>query len=242
MTSQDPSEVRCPACGRVTPLAPYCTHCGAVVPAGAAGARPHALDRAELERRIRERRGDGPFRRGEDEGEGRPRPSAGRLGAFVSEPADELARHEPSALEEQPRVDFFDERAARRAGEGQAWGSPPPARFVPPGAGGIPGAALPPERVDWPSRDLVAEPSPSTRTSRPTSTSPSHPTVREAEPRTSPHRRTSRATTVTPEPTRPAGRAMAMSHPDVGQEPSPSWDSWCSAWRHFWGAHSSSLP
>ena len=159
MTSQDPSEVRCPACGRVTPLAPYCTHCGAVVPAGAAGARPHALDRAELERRIRERRGDGPFRRGEDEGEGRPRPSAGRLGAFVSEPADELARHEPPALEEQPRVDFFDERAARRAGEGQAWGSPPPAGFVPPGAGGIPGAALPPERVDWPSRDLVAEPS-----------------------------------------------------------------------------------
>ena len=158
MTNQDPSEVRCPACGRVTPLAPYCTHCGAVVPAGVAGARPHALDRAELERRIRERRGDEPFRRGDDEGEGRPRAAAGRLGAFVPEPTDELARHEPPALEERPRVDFFDERAARRAGEGQAWGSPPPAPFVAPGAGGIPGAALPPERVDWPSRDRVEEP------------------------------------------------------------------------------------
>ena len=75
----------------------------------------------------------------------------------MPEPADELARQEPPALEERPRVDFFDERAVRRAGEGQAWGSPPPAPFVPSGAGGIPGAALPPERVDWPSRDRVVE-------------------------------------------------------------------------------------
>ena len=50
MTSQDPSEVRCPNCGRLTPFAPFCTHCGAVIQEAAAGARPHALDRAELRR------------------------------------------------------------------------------------------------------------------------------------------------------------------------------------------------
>ena len=75
------------------------------------------------------------------------------MGAFVPEPSDELARHEQQVTDEQPRVDYFDERTARREDRGQDWG---PARTGsgPMGAGGIPGAALPPSRVDWPSRDL----------------------------------------------------------------------------------------
>src|SRR5438445_251699 len=166
MTNQNPSEVRCPNCGRLTPFAPFCTHCGAVIQEAAGGARPHAMDRAELERRIRQRRQEGPFHRGEDEGEGGVHAASGPphaaaagsapLGGFVPEPTDELARHEQAVPDEQPRVDYFDERAARRAGEEHDWGSNP-AAFVPPVAGGIPGAAPPPARAAWPSRDLVDE-------------------------------------------------------------------------------------
>jgi hypothetical protein len=114
------------------------------------------MDRTELERRMRQRRIEGPFHRGDDERDGGARAAGGRIGGFVPEPADDLARQEPSAPDEQPRVDYFDERAARRAGEDQAWGSAPKA-FVPPGAGGIPGAALRAGQVDWPSRDLAEE-------------------------------------------------------------------------------------
>ena len=157
MTSHDPSEVRCPNCGRLTPFAPFCTHCGAVVQEGATGARPHAMDRDELERRIRQRRQEGPFHRGEDERPEGPRTPASRSAAFVPEPADELVRHEVPPPEEQPRVDYFDERAGRRVADDQAsWGAAA-APVAPPGAGGIPGAAIPPAQVDWPSRDLADE-------------------------------------------------------------------------------------
>jgi hypothetical protein len=159
MTNQNPSEVRCPNCGRLTPFAPFCTHCGAVVQEGAAGARPHAMDRAELERRIRQRRQEGPFHRGANDQVGDPGVVAPRVGAFVSEPSDELARHDQPAPDEQQRVDYFDERAARQADPDQRWGSASGA-LAPMGAGGIPGAAVPPSRVDWPSRDLD-EPEPS---------------------------------------------------------------------------------
>ena len=173
MTNQDPSEIRCPTCGRLTPFAPFCTHCGAVIQEAAGGARPHAMDRAELERRIRQRRQEGPFHRGEDERDGGVHAASGPshaasgpahaaaagsapLGAFLPEPTDELARHEQAVPDEQPRVDYFDERAARRAGEEHDWGSNA-AAFVPPVAGGIPGAAPPPAPAAWPSRDLVDE-------------------------------------------------------------------------------------
>src|SRR5256885_1211194 len=158
MTSHDPSEVRCPNRGRLTPFAPFCTHCGAVVQEGAMGARPHAMDHDELERRIRQRRQEGPFHRGEDErpeGPGGPRMPASRSAAFVPEPADELARHEPPPPEEQARVDYFDERAGRRVEDDQAsWGAPA-APIAPLGAGGIPGAAVPAAQVDWPFRGLA---------------------------------------------------------------------------------------
>ena len=157
MTNQDPSEVRCPNCGRLTPFAPFCTHCGAVIQEGAAGARPHAMDRAELERRIRQRRQEGPFHRGADEHPGDPGVVPSGVGAFVPEPADELARNEQSVADEQARVDYFDESAARQADPDQIAAG---ASGFAPGAGGIPGAAVPPSRVDWPSRDLD-EPEPS---------------------------------------------------------------------------------
>ncbi len=150
MTNQDPSEIRCPNCGRLTPFAPFCTHCGAVIQEAAGGARPHAMDRAELEGRIRRRRQEGPFHRGEDERDGGVHAASGPahaaaagsapLGAFLPEPTDELARHEQAVPDEQPRVDYFDERAARRAGEEHDWGSNA-AAFVPPVAGGIPGTS-----------------------------------------------------------------------------------------------------
>src|SRR5205085_6524662 len=117
------------------------------------GARPHAMDRAELERRIRQRRQEGPFHRGADEHEGHLAAEVGRMGRFVPEPTDELARHDQPVADEQPRVDYFDERAARRADEDQSTG-PGSAGFAPMGAGGIPGAAVAPSQVDWPSRDL----------------------------------------------------------------------------------------
>src|SRR5436190_20667154 len=100
MTSHDPSEVRCPNCGRLTPYAPFCTHGGAVVQEGAAGARPHAMDRDELERRIWQRRQEGPFHRGEDEPPEGPRTPARRVGAFVPEPSDELVRQEAAVPDE----------------------------------------------------------------------------------------------------------------------------------------------
>ena len=109
------------------------------------------MDRTELERRIRERRQEGPFHRGADEPGSIPGAVMDRTGAFVPEPSDELARHEQPVADEQPRVDYFDERAARDADQRQAWGSAPAG---PMGAGGIPGAALPPSQVDWPPRDL----------------------------------------------------------------------------------------
>lgn len=115
------------------------------------------MDRGELERRIRQRRQEGPFHRGNDERDSgaQAAPDSGSLAGFVPEPTDDLARHEQTVPDEQPRVDYFDERAARRAGEEHDWGSP--AAFVPPVAGGIPGAASPPASADWPSRDLVDE-------------------------------------------------------------------------------------
>jgi hypothetical protein len=114
------------------------------------------MDRAELERRIRQRRQEGPFHRGSDEHLGDPHAGFGAMGAFVPEAADELARHEQPTAEEQPRVDYFDERAARRAGDDHAWGAAPGGN-APMGAGGIPGAAVPLSRVDWPSRDLAED-------------------------------------------------------------------------------------
>jgi hypothetical protein len=156
MTRDLAGEIRCPSCGRPTPLAPFCTHCGSVIPEGAA-ARPHAMSREELEERIRERRSlENPFRRGEPEA---AEPAGAwvppqRPQAFVPEPADELAREGHSPEEDPQRIDYFDDR--RQAGDRPAPGPDRDAMLR--GAGGIPGAALPPSAASWPSRDLI-EPS-----------------------------------------------------------------------------------
>lgn len=144
MTMSD--EIGCPSCGRITPVAPYCTHCGGVIPEGAA--RPRGLDRQELEERIRQRRGGEPFRRGAE----REPPGA----AFVPEPWDELARREPIGGEEPAggHVDHFVEPA--EVGRPSGWPSadqrwtPEPAAVErdpsPTPVGGLPvGAAAEPD-------------------------------------------------------------------------------------------------
>ena len=94
---------------------------------------------------------ENPFRRGDEESV----PAAGwtpsqHPRAFVPEPSDELAREVRSPDEEPQRIDYFDDRTH---GSGSA-----PARAdrdeLVRGAGGIPGAALPPSAAAWPARDL----------------------------------------------------------------------------------------
>ena len=115
MTSDSTGEIRCPSCGRQTPLAPFCTHCGAVIPEGASAPRPRAMDREELEERARiAREGGVAFRRGQG---GEPEPGPGGWTAphappaFVPEPSDAIARtpEGPEGGETQRRVDNFDE-------------------------------------------------------------------------------------------------------------------------------------
>ena len=143
MTSDMTGEVRCPSCGRPTPLAPFCTHCGAVVPEGASAPRAHAMDRRELEERARQMHGQSsPFRRGTVGDESSPAdawsvPAA--PGEFIPEPSDELARRPDSpSSEESPRIDNFDERPVTRPA--------PPAPVAPPAPAGtfIPAEAAPP--------------------------------------------------------------------------------------------------
>ncbi|HLY35187.1 MAG TPA: hypothetical protein VKU35_00575 [Candidatus Limnocylindria bacterium] len=140
MTSEMTGEVRCPSCARLTPLAPYCTHCGAVIPEGAGGPRPHAMDRQELEERARQLHGaSSPFRRGLPAGDGASRVDAWAGSrapeAFVPEPSDELARRaEPGPGEGDRRVDYFDERTVPPAEAQPA--PPPPAAAVAPIAAG----------------------------------------------------------------------------------------------------------
>lgn len=161
MTSDHPSEIRCPSCGRTTPFAPYCTHCGAVVHEGAGGARPHAMDREELDERIRQRRVEG-FRRGGTNGEEERESDAWAGGrqrqSFVPEPADQLARHEAADAEQPPRVDYFDERAARQSDAAPEWEVGEGRAGVAAGLGGIPGAAMRPDQVAWPPHEQSDEP------------------------------------------------------------------------------------
>ncbi len=134
-----PAEVRCPTCGRETRAAPYCTHCGGVIPEGSA--RPRGLDRHDLEERIRLRRtGESPFRRGSADQESAL--SMGGAPAFVPEPSDALARRESEAAD--LAVGHVDHLANEPAAEpADAWG---------------PGAATPPEAA--PASPPPADPPP----------------------------------------------------------------------------------
>jgi hypothetical protein len=164
MTSDITGEVRCPSCGRLTALAPFCTHCGAVIPEGASGPRPHAMDRQELEERARQLHGaSSPFRRGVPTGDGPPRVDAWASSRtpepFVPEPSDELARRADAGQEgEVPRVDFFEEQSSPPLAPRSATptGTPPPIpppAYVPPvyvppppaGPSAAEAAATPPE-------------------------------------------------------------------------------------------------
>lgn len=164
MTSASP-EIRCPNCGRLTPLAPFCTHCGAVIPEGAGAARPRAaLDRGELEARIRQQRrgSENPFLRGEPSGEPGPADAwraPQHAAAFVPEPSDELARQEVEHAPEAQRVDYLDERGA---GPGR------PPQDPTSGVGGIPGAAYSTEAANWPSADREEPMSPEPPAHQPT--------------------------------------------------------------------------
>jgi len=111
-----PAEVRCPTCGRQTPVAPFCTFCGGALPEGAV--RPRGLDRQELEERIRARRtGDNPFLRGS--GDRTDGPAVGGGPVFVPAPEDALARREHDGVDpEVGHVDHFND--ATQAG---GWGA-----------------------------------------------------------------------------------------------------------------------
>ena len=108
MSVQKPGEVRCTACGYSTPIAPFCTHCGADLPADAP-IRPRGMDRDELEQRIRGTggRSSNPFRRGTPAED----PSAAYpvgVEPYIPEPTDLLARTEPEeGGAPEPRVDRF---------------------------------------------------------------------------------------------------------------------------------------
>jgi hypothetical protein len=108
MATPKPGQIRCPTCHRSTAPAAYCTHCGTPIPEGAR-ARPRGLDRAELEDRIRGRRGPAPFRRG-DYIEGAAASGAG-YERYAPEPEDRLARPEPDEPQE-PRIDRLAEPPA----------------------------------------------------------------------------------------------------------------------------------
>jgi hypothetical protein len=96
-----PGQIRCPTCHRPTPMAAFCTQCGAAIPSGAQ-VRPRGMDRDELDERIRQRRpGDVRLRRGTPlEGE-----HAGGYVPFTPEPEDARALREPEAEPAAPRVD-----------------------------------------------------------------------------------------------------------------------------------------
>ncbi len=115
-----PGEIRCPTCGRTTPIAPQCLHCGGTMPD--ASGRPRGLDREELEERIRMRRsGDNPFHRGS--ADWHEADAAWGGAEFVPEPSDVLARREPPPADEvPPRVDYLAESPPGSAG----WSSDTP--------------------------------------------------------------------------------------------------------------------
>jgi hypothetical protein len=151
MTMDRTGEIQCPNCGRLTPIAPFCTHCGAVIPEGASAPRTHAMDRDELEERARQLHGNSPpFRRGRPAGDEAPGSSAWygppARERFVPEPADKLARHvEPGEADESARVDNLDERGAVLSG---------PAAYRPPGD------AMPAERMVGVPPIIASRPAP----------------------------------------------------------------------------------
>jgi hypothetical protein len=110
MPTPKPGQIRCPTCHQPTPMAAFCTQCGAAIPAGAQ-ARPRGMDRQELDAKIRQRRpGEGRLRRGASAGEHGP----ASTGYVPFEPAAEDAQAVRESGEPAARVDNtpadFDER------------------------------------------------------------------------------------------------------------------------------------
>lgn len=187
MSIQKPGEMRCPSCGQSTPIAPFCSHCGATIPSDAP-VRPRGMDREELDERIRQSRDQGgPFRRGvpgPDEAPGPFEPEA-----FVPEPEDRVLRApEPGA--EESRVDRFDDQAST------GWGPPLGSEPVLPNG---PAAQLPtrPAEPPWPSEPPppprpapppappppLVNPPPARPALPPAAAAPPAPVSRQAEPR-----------------------------------------------------------
>jgi hypothetical protein len=108
MSVQKPGEVRCPTCGYSTPIAAFCTHCGADLPPDAP-VRPRGMDRDELEDRIRGAapRARNPFRRGASADDSALPPGPER---YVAEPTDLRARSETEeGAPPEPRIDVFSD-------------------------------------------------------------------------------------------------------------------------------------
>lgn len=102
MPTPKPGQIRCPTCHQPTPMAAFCTQCGAAIPPGAQ-ARPRGMDRQELDARIRQRRpGEGRLRRGTG-GYDRVDAAPAQFVPFEREPEDAQAVREPA--EEPARVD-----------------------------------------------------------------------------------------------------------------------------------------
>jgi len=101
MPTPKPGQIRCPTCHRPTPMAAFCTQCGAAIPSSAQ-ARPRGMDRQELDARIRQRRpGEGRLRRGTPP-DGAP---ASASGYVPFEPAPEDVRAMRESTEPVGRVD-----------------------------------------------------------------------------------------------------------------------------------------
>ncbi|HET7583128.1 MAG TPA: hypothetical protein VFL75_10310 [Candidatus Limnocylindria bacterium] len=101
MPTPKPGQIRCPTCHRPTPMAAFCTQCGAAIPSSTQ-ARPRGMDRQELDARIRQRRpGEGRLRRGTP-----PDDAAASASGYVPfEPAPEDARAMRESTEPIGRVD-----------------------------------------------------------------------------------------------------------------------------------------
>jgi hypothetical protein len=94
MPTPKPGQIRCPTCHRPTPVAAFCTQCGAAIPSSAQ-ARPRGMDRQELDNRIRQRRpGEGRVRRGTPLGDAGT--SAPAYLPFEPAPEDVRAMREPT--------------------------------------------------------------------------------------------------------------------------------------------------
>jgi hypothetical protein len=126
MPTPKPGQIRCPTCHRPTPMAAFCTQCGAAIPSNAQ-ARPRGMDRQELDARIRQRRpGDGRLRRGTpmDSGDARP------TGYVPFEPDPEDARALREGTQPEPRVDNTPADFQDRTSEEPA--AEPELTYVPP--------------------------------------------------------------------------------------------------------------